>query len=142
VRVFRLDRSPVGYGSSLYIGERVRIGSRNTMTPMWPHIYKGGDQNCNDVLSFHLYPIVSIDIWWRRKQRTWRDGLCETCKQELREDGWSEEAIDIHNNALMRDGAFYEDHRENLKDSAYRDEYMRELRDLLDPSRAEPVNEG
>lgn len=71
------------YGSHLRVG-RVRFGSRRTMTPMWPHVYKGGDEWCNDVLCFHLYPLVSIDIWWQLKQRTAKDGICDTCKDELR----------------------------------------------------------
>ena len=80
------------YGSYLWIG-RVRFGSPGTMTPMWPHVYKSGDEYCNDVLAFHLYPLVSVDIWWRRKQRTAEDGLCEKCKQEMRDAGWTEDQI-------------------------------------------------
>lgn len=93
MRFLRVERSAHGYGTRLWIGSRIRIGSHETMTPMWPHVYRSGDEFCNDVLSLHLYPLVAIDIWWRRKQRTAIDGICDTCKDELREAGWSDEAI-------------------------------------------------
>jgi hypothetical protein len=130
-KFFYVERSPVGYGTHVWIG-RVRLGSRKTMTPMWPHVRKGGDEFCNDVLSMHLYPLVAIDIWWRPKQRTWRDGMCDSCKQELRDGGWSEQAIATMEAAQMKDGAFYDDHRKNMKDPAYRAEFERELREIFE----------
>lgn len=76
----RLERSPSGlYGWHLWLGERVRIGSPKSLTPMWPHIYKSGDEWCNDVLAFHLWPLGGVDVWWRRHQRTAADGQCPQC---------------------------------------------------------------
>lgn len=91
---FRIERSDQGYGTHLWLW-RVRIGSRKTMSEDYqgPRIFKGGDEFCNDTLCFHLYPMVSIDVWWRWKQRTVTDGMCDRCKDELREGGWSDEAI-------------------------------------------------
>lgn len=77
-KLVRYEPSPAGFGRHLWVG-RVRFGSTGTMTPMWPHIRRSSDEFCNDVLAMHLYPLVAIDIWWRRHLR---DGLCERCLAE------------------------------------------------------------
>lgn len=76
-------RSQDGYGWRLWLTQRLRVGSRRSMTPMWPHIRKSYDEFCNEVLAVHLYPLVSIDWWYRRKQRTEADGVCLACRNEL-----------------------------------------------------------
>jgi hypothetical protein len=77
------QRSEAGYGWHYWIGSRIRIASPKALTPMWPRVYRGGDEFCNDVLAFHLWPLGGVDIWWRRKQRTAEDGLCAKCEQEF-----------------------------------------------------------
>lgn len=89
----RVERSELGYGTHVWLGSRVRLGTPGTMTPMLPRVYKSGDEYCNDVLALHLYPVCSIDIWWRWRQRTVDDGWCDKCKRDYREAGFSDLAI-------------------------------------------------
>lgn len=80
--VFRFERSEAGYGWHLWIGSRIRLASGKALTPMWPHVYKSADEHCNSVLAVHLWPIAGLDVWWRWRQRTGADGLCDACLAE------------------------------------------------------------
>lgn len=83
--MIKIDRSKEGYGTTIWLGNRVRLGSYGTMTPMFPRIMRSGDEYCNDVLLFHLWPLVSIEIWWNKRLHTEADGMCENCKFMYRE---------------------------------------------------------
>lgn len=72
---------------SVWLGPRVRLRSGWALTPMWPHIYRSGDEFCNDVICLHLWPLFGVDVWWRWRQRSEADGLCEACATEILE-GW------------------------------------------------------
>lgn len=86
-RTWRVIRSAEGYGWRLWLGPYVRVNSRRALTPMWPHIYRSGDEYCNPVLAVHLWPIGGLDIWWRGHRRGEADGPCERCLAEL--EAWS-----------------------------------------------------
>jgi hypothetical protein len=83
-------RSTEGYGWSITFGKRVRWCSRKALTPMWPRIYRGGDENCNRAISLHLWPIGGLDVWWEPKWRTDADGPCATCRAESIAEGLCE----------------------------------------------------
>ena len=79
MKLIRVERSENGYGTHVWLGPRVRIGTPGTMTPMWPHVYRGCDEYCNETLCFHLYPLIAIAIWWQWRQRTPDMGYCDEC---------------------------------------------------------------
>jgi hypothetical protein len=83
MKFIRYHKSEGGYGRTLWVGP-VRFGTTGTMTPMWPHTYLSHDEDCNPVFAMHLYPLVSIDIWWKGFKRTGL-GICDSCQQELEE---------------------------------------------------------
>lgn len=90
MKIFRFCRSEAGYGWHLWIGPRIRIESPGALTPMWPHVYRGGDEYCNDTVNLHLWPLFGVGLWWRGRQRTATDGLCDAClteRDELAEQG-------------------------------------------------------
>lgn len=78
-------RSPDGYGSSLSFGKRLRINSPGALTPMRPHFYKGGDEDCNSSISLHLWPLFGIDFWYEHPWRPPGTGTCDVCKAEFEE---------------------------------------------------------
>ena len=82
VTTWRIIRSEYGYGWWFWLGPRIRLNSPKSLTPMWPRIYRGGDEHCNDTLCLHLWPLGGIDVWWRWKQRTEADGACDRCREE------------------------------------------------------------
>lgn len=92
-KLIRIQRSENGYGTSIWLGPRIRVGTPKTMTPKWPHVYMGGDECCNSVLAFHLYPLVSIDIWWQWRQRPPELGMCGRCILELTDMGFTAQEV-------------------------------------------------
>ena len=84
MKFIRYYKSELGYGRALWIG-RVRFNSPGSRTPMWPFIRISHDENCNPVLTIHLWPLGGIDTWYRRHQRTDEDGICDECVQEIKE---------------------------------------------------------
>ena len=86
-RWLRVERSDAGYGCHVWLGNRVRIGSRKSLTSMWPHITRGADEYCNDAVHVHVWPLFGLDVWWRWRQRTAENGPCARCRAELAAEG-------------------------------------------------------
>lgn len=84
VKLWRIIRSDYGYGSSIWLGPRVRVSSGKALTPMSPRIYRGSDEYCNDTICLHLWPLGGVAVWWRWRQRTEADGMCDQCRDECK----------------------------------------------------------
>lgn len=78
-----------GWYITLYVNgkHRVRWNSRRATSKMWPRITKGGDEDCNRAITFVLWPLGHLDIWWEPKWRPIGAGLCDKCKKWIREEG-------------------------------------------------------
>lgn len=57
---------------------------------MWPRVSFGADENCNRAITFVLWPLGHLNIWWEPKWRTSADGPCEKCRAEARAEGCCE----------------------------------------------------
>lgn len=73
------ERSEAGYGWWLIFGKRVLWRSTRATTAMWPRIIFGTDENCNRAVTFVLWPLGSLDVWW---EPHWRTSPCDRCVQE------------------------------------------------------------
>ncbi len=84
---FEFYRSPNGYGwaVTLYVRgkHRVRWNSRKATTPMLWRFIRGGDENCNRAITWTMWPIGMIDVWWETKWRPEGSGICDECKAEM-----------------------------------------------------------
>lgn len=85
----RYRRSDHGYGRSWTLEirgkHRARLNSPGSLTPMRPHFYNGGDENCNRATSLHLWPLFGIDVWWEPNWRPDGSGICDKCRAEFEE---------------------------------------------------------
>lgn len=79
------DGSSEDYGwnvTILFWGQhRIRWNSTRSTTKMWPRINTGADENCNRAITFVMWPLGHLDIWWEPKFRTDEDGICDECER-------------------------------------------------------------
>jgi len=84
-------RSNAGYGHQFTLlikgKHRARWSSRKATTKMPPGIVLGGDENCNRAITFVLWPLGHLDIWWEPNWRTDEDGPCLECRT-LEDEAW------------------------------------------------------
>jgi hypothetical protein len=77
-------RSDHGYGWSLTLHvrgkHRVRWSSTRGTTRMWPRVIRGGDEDCNRAITFVLWPLGHLDVWWEPRWRPAGSGMCEQCR--------------------------------------------------------------
>jgi len=73
---------------------RARWHSTKNTSRMWPGVSQGADEDCNRAVTFMLWPLGHLDIWWEPKWREAGSGMCETCKQEFRDEGYTEEQVE------------------------------------------------
>lgn len=82
-------KSEDGFGHewTLFINgkHRVRWNSPRATTPTAWRFIRGGDENCNRALTWTMWPIGMIDVWWETKWRTDEDGMCDQCIEWLEE---------------------------------------------------------
>jgi hypothetical protein len=76
----KLVRSKAGFGWRIDIGKRVSWSSTRATTQMWPRVRFGGDENCNRSITFVLWPLGHLDVWWEPRWRTDTDGMCDKCR--------------------------------------------------------------
>lgn len=85
---FRFERYVYGYGWNVLLflngKHRARWSSTKATTRMWPHLYRGADENCNRSITVHLWPMGSLDIWWETAWRPEGSGPCNDCLLQTR----------------------------------------------------------
>lgn len=71
-----------GWSVMLYVNGKHRACWHSTRgtTRMWPRVTRGGDENCNRAVTFILWPLGHLDIWWEPNWRPEGSGLCDECQ--------------------------------------------------------------
>lgn len=82
---FTRSESVYGWWVTLYLRgkHRARWNSSKATSRMWPQVRTGADENCNRSVSFILWPLGHLDVWWETNWRTDADGQCDKCRAEM-----------------------------------------------------------